>query len=54
MSRMPCQLPSLIAKARQTLFDNVQAGLVPGSYVGMGNNGTGCFTRGTGISMGVH
>lgn len=37
-----------------TMFDNVQAGLVPGSYVGMGNIGTGCFTRGTGVSMGVH
>lgn len=30
----------------------LQAGLVPGSYVGMGNNGTGCFTRGTDVSMG--
>ena len=30
----------------------LQAGLVPGSYVGMGNDGTGCFTRGTGVSMG--
>ncbi len=33
-------------------FAFLQAGLVPGSYVGMGNNGTGCFTRGTGVSMG--
>ncbi len=30
----------------------LQAGLVPGSYVGMGNNGTGCFTRGTDVTMG--
>ncbi|DBB02267.1 hypothetical protein WJX82_006919 [Trebouxia sp. C0006] len=29
------------------------AGLVPGSYVGMGNNGTGCFTRGTDVTMGM-
>ncbi len=33
-------------------FAFLQAGLVPGSYVGMGNNGTGCFTRGTDITMG--
>ena len=30
----------------------MQAGLVPGSYVGMGNNGTGCFTTGDGVSLG--
>ena len=39
---------------RMKFLTNVllQAGLVPGSYVGMGNDGTGCFTRGAGISMG--
>ena len=31
----------------------MQAGLVPGSYVGMGNNGTGCFTTGDGVSLGT-
>ena len=30
----------------------LQAGLVPGSYVGMGNNGTGCFTTGPGVTLG--
>lgn len=29
------------------------AGLVTNSYVGMGNNGTGCFTTGTGVSLGM-
>ncbi len=31
----------------------IQAGLVTGSYVGMGNNGTGCFTTGTGVTLGM-
>lgn len=30
----------------------LQAGLVPGTYIGMGNNGTGCFNTGTGITLG--
>lgn len=30
----------------------MQAGLVPGSYVGMGNFGTGCFGPGEGITLG--
>ncbi len=30
----------------------LQAGLVPGSYVGMGNHGTGCFTTAPGVSLG--
>lgn len=30
----------------------MQAGLVPGSYVGMGNLGTGCFGPGEGITLG--
>ncbi|KAL0023511.1 hypothetical protein WJX79_005411 [Trebouxia sp. C0005] len=29
------------------------AGLVPGSYVGMGNHGTGCFTTAPGVSLGM-
>ena len=32
----------------------LQAGLVPGSYVGMGNHGTGCFTTAPGVSLGMH
>ena len=32
---------------------SLQAGLVPGSYVGMGNNGTGCFSTGTGVTLGI-
>ena len=31
----------------------MQAGLVPNSYVGMGNDGTGCFQKGTGVSLGM-
>ena len=31
----------------------LQAGLVPGSYVGMGNIGTGCFNTGTGVTLGM-
>lgn len=30
----------------------MQAGLVPGTYVGMGNLGTGCFSTGDGITSG--
>lgn len=30
----------------------MQAGLVPGTYVGMGNFGTGCFAKGDGITLG--
>ena len=30
----------------------MQAGLVPGSYIGMGNFGTGCFGPGEGITLG--
>ena len=30
-----------------------QAGLVPGSHIGMGNSGTGCFAPGAGVSNGV-
>lgn len=30
----------------------LQAGLVPGTYIGMGNNGTGCFNTGTDITLG--
>lgn len=30
----------------------LQAGLVPGSYVGMGNHGTGCFTPQMGVTKG--
>ncbi|KAL3137469.1 hypothetical protein ABBQ38_004758 [Trebouxia sp. C0009 RCD-2024] len=29
------------------------AGLVPGTYVGMGNLGTGCFAKGDGITLGM-
>lgn len=31
---------------------SLQAGLVPGSYVGMGNHGTGCFTPQMGVTKG--
>ena len=31
----------------------LQAGLVPGSSVGMGNSGTGCFTTGTDVTLGA-
>ena len=31
----------------------LQAGLVPGSYVGMGNNGTGCFNTGADVTKGA-
>ena len=30
----------------------LQAGLVPGTYIGMGNNGTGCFNTGTDVTLG--
>lgn len=30
----------------------MQAGLVPNSYVGMGNDGTGCFAKGTDVTLG--
>lgn len=33
-------------------LEQMQAGLVPGSYVGMGNLGTGCFGPGEGITLG--
>lgn len=29
------------------------AGLVPGSYIGMGNSGTGCFDTGAGVTLGM-
>lgn len=31
----------------------LQAGLVPGSYIGMGNSGTGCFDTGAGVTLGA-
>ena len=33
---------------------SVQAGLVPNSYIGMGNGGTGCFSTGAGVTLGKH
>ena len=30
----------------------LQAGLIPGSYIGMGNKGTGCFAPGEGVTKG--
>ena len=42
-----------VAKPLLTTVLVIQAGLVTNSYVGMGNNGTGCFTTGTGVSLGI-
>lgn len=31
----------------------LQAGLVPGSHIGMGDKGTGCFAPGEGVTKGM-
>lgn len=45
---------TMLCRVDRSFLFCLQAGLVPGSYVGMGNSGTGCFTRGSQVSMGVH
>jgi len=44
----------LLSEMRIWCYLILQAGLVPGSYVGMGNHGTGCFTTAPGVSLGKH
>ena len=47
-SRFPGRLFTVV----NHLTCSLQAGLVPGSSVGMGNNGTGCFAPGAGVNNG--